>query len=117
MFTIIDIKHKNVIHTGLTLEQRPAKLTTDSQFLLTASYSTTPLVGKMKLDKATHDFVYMTWTEVKLCRDRFLAASDWRDLPSYAGANQAGWRTYRQNLRNLPQDYTNVADIVFPTEP
>ena len=117
MFTIIDIKHKNVIHTGLTLEQRPAKLTTDSQFLLTASYSTTPLVGKMKLDKATHDFVYMTWTEVKLCRNRFLAASDWRDLPSYAGSNQAAWRTYRQNLRNLPQDYTNVADIVFPTEP
>ena len=117
MFTIIDIKHKNVIHTGLTLEQRPAKLTTDSQFLLTASYSTTPLVGKMKLDKTTNDFIYMTWTEVKLCRDRFLAASDWRDLPSYAGSNQAAWRTYRQNLRNLPQDYTNVADIVFPTEP
>ena len=117
MFTIIDIKHKNVIHTGLTLEQRPAKLTTNSRFVLTADYTTTPLVGKMKLDKATHDFVYMTWTEVKLCRDRFLAASDWRDLPSYAGSDQAAWRTYRQNLRDLPQDYTEVADIVFPTEP
>ncbi len=117
MFTIIDIKHKNVIHTGLTLEQRPAKLTTDSQFLLTASYSTTPLVGKMKLDKHNYDFVALPWADIKLCRNRILAASDWRDLPSYAGSNQAAWRTYRQNLRNLPQDYTNVADIVFPTEP
>ena len=34
MFTIIDIKHKNVIHTGLTLEQRPTKLTTDSRFCI-----------------------------------------------------------------------------------
>ena len=59
----------------------------------------------------------MTWTEVKACRDRILAASDWRDLPSYAGSDQAAWRTYRQKLRDLPQDYTNVEDIVFPTEP
>ena len=117
MFTIIDDKHKNVLYTGLTLEQRQAKLTINNRFLLTASYSTTPLVGKMKLDKDTHNFIYMTWSEIKLARDRLLAASDWRDLPSYAGSDQAAWRTYRQKLRDLPQDYTEVADIVFPTEP
>ena len=117
MFTIIDNKHNNVLYTGLTLEQRQVKLTVDSQFLLTASYSITPLVGKMKLDKDTHNFIYMTWIEVKLARNRLLIASDWRDLPSYAGSDQAAWRTYRQKLRDLPQDYTEVADIVFPTEP
>jgi hypothetical protein len=117
MYTIIDDKHKNVLYTGLSVEQRQTKLKPDNRFLLTESYDTTPQVGKTKLDTTTHDFVTMTWTEVKACRDRILAASDWRDLPSYAGSDQAAWRTYRQKLRDLPQDYTNVKDIVFPTEP
>ena len=117
MYTIIDKTHKNVLHTGLTLEQRIAKQTNIIEFLFTEDYDTTPQVGKTKLDTTTHDFVTMTWTEVKACRDRILAASDWRDLPSYAGSDQAAWRTYRQKLRDLPQDYTNVEDIVFPTEP
>lgn len=117
MYTIIDKTHKNVLHTGLTLEQRTAKQTNIIEFLLTEDYDTTPQVGKTKLDTTTHDFVAMTWTEVKACRDRILAASDWRDLPSYAGSDQAAWRTYRQKLRDLPQDYTDVEDIVFPTEP
>jgi len=117
MYTIIDKTYKNVVHTGLTLEQRKSKQEMDKDFLLTADYSTTPHVGKMKLDTNTHDFVNMTWAEIKLCRERILAASDWRDLPSYAGSDQAAWRTYRQKLRDLPQDYTDVEDIVFPTEP
>jgi len=117
MYTIIDKTYKNVVHTSLTLEQRKSKQEMDKDFLLTEDYATTPFVGKMKLDTDTHDFVYMTWAEVKLSRNRFLAASDWRDLPSYAGSDQAAWRTYRQKLRDLPQDYTDVEDIVFPTEP
>ena len=117
MYTIIDKIYKNVIHTGLTLDQRKSKQNMDIDFLLTGDYTTTPQVGKMKLDTTTHDFVYMNWAEIKLCRKRFLAASDWRDLPSYPGDDQAAWRTYRQELRDLPQDYADVEDIVFPTEP
>ena len=117
MYTIIDNKYKNVLYTDLSLEQRISKLTTDSRFLLTEDYTTTPLVGKMKLDKTIHDFVYMTWREVKRNRDDILLKTDWRDLPSYPGDDQAEWRTYRQELRDLPQDYTDVEDIVFPTEP
>jgi len=117
MYTIIDRTHKNVLHTGLTVEQKTLKQSLTTNFLLTEDYDTTPQVGKTKLDTTTHDFVLMTWTEVKACRERILAASDWRDLPSYAGSDQAAWRTYRQKLRDLPQDYTDVKDIVFPTEP
>jgi hypothetical protein len=117
MYTITDNKHKNVLYTGLTLDQRKSKQNMNRDFLLTEDYTTTPQVGKMKLDTTTHDFVYMTWVEAKECRNRFLAASDWRDLPSYPGDDQAAWRTYRQKLRDLPQDYTDVEDIVFPTEP
>tara|TARA_B100000959_G_scaffold127128_1_gene133450 strand:+ start:6906 stop:7259 length:354 start_codon:yes stop_codon:yes gene_type:complete len=117
MFTIIDNKYKNVLYTGLSLEERKPKLTTSNRFVLTEDYATTPKVGSMKLDKDTHDFVYMTWDEVKRNRDDILSKTDWRDLPSYPGADQAAWRTYRQELRDLPQTYAEVENIVFPTEP
>jgi len=117
MFTLIDKKHNNVLYTGLSAEEMKPKQALDRDFLITSDYSTTPLVGKMKLDRETHDFVYMTWSEVKRNRGEILANSDWRDLPSYAGDDQEEWRTYRQELRDLPQDYADVEDIVFPTEP
>ena len=117
MYTIIDSKYKNVLYTGLTLDQRKVKQSDERDFLLTEGYTITPYVGKMKLDRETNDFVYMTWDEIKLCRNRFLATSDWRDLPSYPGDDQEEWRTYRQELRDLPQDYTDVEDVIFPEEP
>jgi len=117
MFTITDRKHNTVLYTGLSLEERKPKQATDRHFLLTEDYATTPKVGSMKLDKDTHDFVYMTWDEVKRNRDDILSKTDWRDLPSYPGADQAAWRTYRQELRDLPQTYADVEDIIFPTEP
>jgi len=117
MFTIIDRKHKNVLYIDLTLEQRKAKQATDRDFLLTEDYTTIPQVGNMKLDKDTHDFIYMTWDEVKRNRNDILLKTDWRDLPSYPGTDQEVWRTYRQELRDLPQDYAEVEDIIFPTEP
>ena len=117
MFTLIDKKYNNVLHTGLSVEELRPKQSLDKDFLLTDEYATTPLVGKMKLNRETHDFIYMTWDEVKRNRDDILLKTDWRDLPSYPGADQAAWRTYRQELRDLPQDYTDVEDIIFPTEP
>jgi len=117
MFTIIDKKYKNVLYTGLSLEERKPKLSIDKRFVLTEDYVTTPKVGSMKLDIDAYDFVYMTWDEVKRNRDDILLKTDWRDLPSYPGADQAAWRTYRQKLRDLPQDYAEVEDIVFPMEP
>ena len=117
MFTIIDNKYKSVLYTGLSLEERTSKLVPSNRFVLTENYATTPQVGNMKLDKTTHDFIYITWKEVKRNRDDILAKTDWKDLPSYPGADQEAWRTYRQELRDLPQNYAEVEDIVFPTEP
>tara|TARA_B110000858_G_C17461549_1_gene318670 strand:- start:46 stop:396 length:351 start_codon:yes stop_codon:yes gene_type:complete len=68
-------------------------------------------------DPLTKSFSMKSWREIKLTRDATLQESDWRVLPNYPGSDQAAWITYRQKLRDLPQDYTEVADIVFPTEP
>ena len=117
MFTLIRKNYNNVLYTGLSAEEMKPKQSMDRDFLLTGDHTTTPQVGKMKLDRGTNDFVYMTWAEIRICRNDILTDSDWRDLPSYAGDDQAAWRTYRQELRDLPQDYTEVENIVFPTEP
>mgnify|MGYP003138433461 CR=1 FL=1 len=49
-------------------------------------------------------------------RNRLLSESDWRDLPSYPGSNQEAWRTYRQQLRDLPST-TDPSDPTWPTAP
>jgi len=49
-------------------------------------------------------------------RDQLLSQSDWRDLPSYPGSNQESWRTYRQQLRDLPST-TDPSNPTWPTAP
>ena len=53
-------------------------------------------------------------------RNRLLAATDWRDLPSYAGTKQAEWRLYRQALRDITVGLDTVEKVnaaTFPTQP
>jgi len=53
-------------------------------------------------------------------RIKLLFASDWRDLPSYAGSDQAEWRTYRQELRDLTTGLDTVEKVnavTWPTKP
>ena len=50
-------------------------------------------------------------------RDKLLAETDWRDLPSYPGVNQDGWRTYRQALRDLPSQAGFPNNVTWPAKP
>jgi len=53
-------------------------------------------------------------------RNALLSATDWRDLPSYAGPKQAEWRVYRQSLRDMTSGLDTVEKVkaaTFPTEP
>ena len=53
-------------------------------------------------------------------RNALLAATDWRDLPSYAGTKQAEWRLYRQALRDITVGLDTVEKVTaatFPTQP
>lgn len=43
---------------------------------------------------------------LRIKRNQLLQESDWRDLPSYPGTDQAEWRTYRQALRDLTNTET-----------
>jgi hypothetical protein len=52
---------------------------------------------------------------VRAQRDRLLVASDWTQVLD-APVDRTAWATYRQQLRDLPQD-PNFPDVTFPNDP
>ena len=61
----------------------------------------------------------LTWDDIKRQRDGLLLKSDWSqtiDAPITPDIQKA-WQVYRQALRDIPETYTNVADVVWPTPP
>ena len=60
----------------------------------------------------------VTVDELRVARDELLRSSDFTQLPDVHSATmRATWATYRQELRDLPDGYTPVADPVYPTKP
>ena len=58
------------------------------------------------------------WVQIRNERTRLLAETDW--MASSDVTLNAAWKTYRQELRDLPDDQsskTSYADIVWPTKP
>lgn len=54
--------------------------------------------------------------ELRAERDRLLAESDWTQVAD-APVNQAAWASYRQALRDVPQQAGFPDDVVWPTKP
>jgi len=56
-------------------------------------------------------------------RNQLLAATDWRMVADYPGANQTEWQTYRQALRDITtqtpslDENGNLTGIIWPTPP
>ena len=53
---------------------------------------------------------------VRRHRDRLLAASDWTQLPD-APVDKTAWATYRQELRDIPQQSGFPDNVIWPEEP
>jgi hypothetical protein len=58
------------------------------------------------------------WTAIRATRCNGLYSTDHTQAPDYPNkVMQKRYRKYRQELRDLPQKYSNPYDVVFPTEP
>ena len=57
-----------------------------------------------------------TWENIRKKRDYILKSTDWTVTPG-CSVDQAQWSAYRQNLRDIPQTYTVIDDVVWPTQP
>ena len=88
----------------------------------------TPRVGTTKFDRSTVSWVMLTWSEIRTERDRLLKETDhiWgrHQEQILIGASLhltadeiRGVAAYRQALRDIPQDYLDAVDVVFPSGP
>tara|TARA_R100001443_G_scaffold110621_1_gene122717 strand:+ start:221 stop:511 length:291 start_codon:yes stop_codon:yes gene_type:complete len=50
-------------------------------------------------------------------RDKRLVKTDWTQGEDVPDNIKTAYKSYRQTLRDVPQNYTNVLDVVWPTEP
>tara|TARA_R110001632_G_scaffold43319_1_gene109636 strand:- start:204 stop:611 length:408 start_codon:yes stop_codon:yes gene_type:complete len=57
-----------------------------------------------------------SWDDLRSERDKLLAASDWTQVPD-APVDQPAWATYRQELRELPDNTEDPRNITWPTKP
>jgi len=56
------------------------------------------------------------WKRLKARRGRRLQNSDWTQVPD-APVDAEAWATYRQELRDLPDNTTDPREVVWPTPP
>ena len=63
----------------------------------------------------------LNWTKVALIRNFLLMDSDWTQLGDapISAEDKVKWQTYRQKLRDIPQDQKEIAanSVVFPITP
>jgi hypothetical protein len=55
--------------------------------------------------------------EARKQRDTLMATTDWTQLEDYPKSNKAAWKTYRQQLRDVPQQTGFPETIIWPTSP
>ena len=56
------------------------------------------------------------WENIRKKRDYILKSTDWT-VTTGCTVDQAQWSAYRQNLRDIPQTYSKLEDIIWPTKP
>jgi hypothetical protein len=56
------------------------------------------------------------WEQIRLWRNAQLANSDWTQV-SDSPVDKNAWATYRQALRDLPEQGELADDAVFPVKP
>lgn len=59
------------------------------------------------------------WEALRAARNAKLAACDWTQMSDSPLSQEVktAWWTYRQSLRDLPQDTTDPDDVTWPTPP
>jgi|TARA_B110000263_G_scaffold52543_1_gene43985 hypothetical protein len=57
------------------------------------------------------------WDRIRAQRDQLLRDTDYIVLADYEVDDEDGWLLYRQELRDMPQDYPSADDVVWPDVP
>ena len=60
--------------------------------------------------------IEQAWMLLRQERNAKLKACDWTQVPD-APVDQIAWATYRQQLRDLPENTADPRDVIWPTPP
>ena len=71
------------------------------------------VVGKLVLTVRER---IITWQTIRLDRNDRLNSSDHTQITDYPGDKEA-WATYRQELRDIPQNFATPEGVVWPDSP
>ena len=56
--------------------------------------------------------------EIRAKREELFPEADYKiNMLLDTGADASAWRTYRQALRDIPQKYNSLEDVVWPEKP
>ena len=58
----------------------------------------------------------VVWKRIRQERNKLLSETDWTQIPDCT-INKQVWLDYRNALRNLPQNFSNPHQVVWPTKP
>ena len=73
--------------------------------------------GNITLVEKQQRVIENNWNQVRSKRKKLLADCDYTQLPDYPTNKKSEWASYRQELRDIPQKYKNISDIVWPSKP
>ena len=59
----------------------------------------------------------ITWDQIRMKRNALISHSDWVMFEDAKVSNKEAWLTYRQALRDLPQDFRTPEEVVWPSKP
>ena len=59
----------------------------------------------------------LTWEQIRSQRNYHLSQTDWIFAPDVTLKNKEAWLTYRQALRDLPQNFETPEEVVWPEKP
>ncbi len=67
-------------------------------------------------DTLEQEQIAKAWSDLTFNRNELLQSSDWTQV-SDAPVDHAAWATYRQELRDLPENTEDPRNPVWPTRP
>lgn len=60
--------------------------------------------------------IVVTWDDIRSLRNKLLQQCDYTQMLDWPG-DRAAWAAYRQELRDITEDFKTPDDVIWPTPP
>lgn len=114
--TITEEQAKILGYKKYSFEYYPASM--PGNIVISNWLSNSPIPDVATINSWKNEYVLgEKWNTIRLKRNVLLKNSDWTQMPDYNGLNKQVWFNYRQELRDIPQKFSNPDDVIWPNEP